>query len=65
MHRGDGEKLILSSPLVTTHIIRVEILHTDFMDKNKVIVRMVRHLGGLIPMVLVPTNYKKRLTMSK
>lgn len=64
--RGMSEKPILTSPLLATQISSMEIPQAILMGKNKLIVGMMGHfiLGGLIPMVLMPKNCKKRLTMS-
>lgn len=65
MHRGDEWKANIEFSFSDNSIFQRE--KTDSMGKNKLIVRIVRHfnLCGLIPIILVPENYKKRLTMSK
>lgn len=61
-----SEKPILSSPLLATQLSSMEIPQAILTGKNKLIVGMMGHfiLRGLIPMVPVPKNCKKRLTMS-
>lgn len=64
--RGMSEESILSYLLVATQSSSVKIPQADSMSKNNLITGMVGYFisRGLILMVLMPKNFKKRLILS-